>query len=88
MALLLSLGAEPELLLLRTHVLEKSGHYVVTVSNTSYALAVFNSATFDGVIFCHAIARHVRYALVRRMLVHRNVPLNSGNHLLPAVMPC
>lgn len=75
MALLLSIGSEPELLLLRTRVLEDAGHSVVTVSNLDYAVAVFNSAAFNGVIFCHRVAGGVRDAIVREMMSTRSAPV-------------
>lgn len=76
MAVLLSLGSEPELLLLRSQVLEKSGHSVITVSNLQYAIPVFHSTRFDGVIFCHMVPVDVRNNLVSQMLSnsHRSVP--------------
>ena len=77
MALILSVGSEPELLLLRSQVLEKSGHSVVTVSNIEYATPVFQSAKFNGVIFCHMIPTSVREKFVQHMLSnsHRGVPI-------------
>lgn len=68
MALILSLGSDPELLLLRSQVLEKSGHLVVTVSATAYAVPVFESIRFDGVIFCHKIPPQLREQIVSEML--------------------
>jgi hypothetical protein len=77
LAVLLSVGSDPELLLLRSQVLEKSGHSVVTVSNLLYSVPVFQSVSFDGVIFCHLIPADVRGKLVRQMLgsVHHGVPI-------------
>ena len=75
MSVLLSIGAEPELLLLRTQILENAGYSVVTLSDTDYALAVFNSADFEGVIFCHAIKVGVRNDIVREMMQHHRVPV-------------
>jgi CheY-like chemotaxis protein len=74
-ALILSIGSEPELLLLRTRVLENAGHSVVTVSNLDYAVAVFNSASFNGVIFCHRLPGAVRDAIVREMMSTRSAPV-------------
>ena len=76
MALLLSLGSEPELLLLRSQVLEKSGHSVITVSNIDYAVPVSRSATFDGVIFCHLIPPKMRDNVIDQMLSNsrRSIP--------------
>jgi hypothetical protein len=74
-SVLLSIGAEPELLLLRTQILENAGYSVVTLSNTEYAIAVFNSADFEGVIFCHAIKAGVRKSIVREMMQHHRVPV-------------
>jgi DNA-binding response OmpR family regulator len=75
MSVLLSIGPEPELLLLRTHILENAGYSVVTLSNTDYALAVFNSADFEGVIFCHALKPGLRNDIVREMMRRRPVPV-------------
>ena len=74
-ALILSIGSEPELLLLRTRVLENAGRSVVTVSNLDYAVAIFNSASFNGVIFCHPLPGAVRDAIVREMMSTRSAPV-------------
>jgi hypothetical protein len=77
LALILSLGSDPELLLLRSQVLERSGHSVITVSNSAYAVAVFRSARFEAVIFCHKIPGAVRDKLMDEMLLdpYRDVPM-------------
>jgi CheY-like chemotaxis protein len=75
LSLILCIGSEPELLLLRTNLLEKSGYSAVSVSNPDYALAVFNSANFDGIVICHTISPGLRDSLVRQMLSRRRVPI-------------
>lgn len=77
MALLLSIGSEPELLLLRSQVLEKSGHSVITVSNIDYAVPVFHSTRFGGVVFCHLVPANVRDKAIDQMISnsHRSVPM-------------
>ncbi|SRR6266567_4185135 len=53
--LLLSVGAQPELLRLRNAVLRNAGYYVHAESSVYEAMHLFMRGDFDLVILCHTI---------------------------------
>lgn len=61
---LLSVGSEPDLLLLRNQVLRGAGYYVNSQTNIDEALRVFRRGDFDLVIMCHSVPEADKVKLI------------------------
>ncbi len=72
----LSVGSQPELLMLRNQVLATHGYVVVPAWDPQEALVLFLSGIFDLTVICHSVPRKERDQLIADMKsADRSVPI-------------
>jgi DNA-binding response OmpR family regulator len=67
--LLLSVGADPELMKIRSLILLNAGYAVRDATSVRQALKVFEAGDFDLVLICHSIREQERLQLIEAIRV-------------------